>query len=188
MWGRKRQSAEAAAPADAQPGRLKDAVRQLRIEQAERTSVVVDLHDAELARLELLNEALDPVFVEVPQDIDIFDRGISQGDPPRLWVDMVAHVVMGRDKRQYRFVQDTRFGRRVLAESNELETIIEAITRYVASRLIDRERALASDARGLTGERDIGWRRRGLRWLRAFLFGLGMQLGGGCASGTLALK
>ena len=27
----------------------------------------------------------------------------------------IAHVEMGRDKRQYRFVQDTRYGRAVLA-------------------------------------------------------------------------
>src|SRR5207253_1805814 len=42
--------------------RLKDAMRQARIEMAERSGVVVDLRDAELARLELLNQALDPVY------------------------------------------------------------------------------------------------------------------------------
>ena len=66
---------------------------------AERTGVVVDLHDAELARLELLNEALDPLFADMPADVDLFDRGISRGDTPRLWIDAIAHVAMGRDKR-----------------------------------------------------------------------------------------
>ena len=55
----------------------------------------------------ILNEALDPLFAEIPADIDLFDRGICQGEMPRLWIDAVAHVVMGRDKRIYRFVQDT---------------------------------------------------------------------------------
>ena len=87
---------------------------------AERSGVVVDLRDAELARLELLNEALDPLFNEIPPEIDLFDRGISRGDTPRLWIDVIAHVVMGRDKRRYRFVQDTRYGRKVLAESNDI--------------------------------------------------------------------
>ena len=99
---------------------LKDAVRDARIEAAERSGVVVDLRDADVARLELLNEALDPLFKEIPGDVELFDRGVSKGDVPRLWVDVVAHVEMGRDKRQYRFVQDTRYGRAVLAESYEV--------------------------------------------------------------------
>src|SRR5215210_1035391 len=96
---------------DPKPQNLKDAIRQARIETAERTGVVVDLRDAELARLELLNEALDPVFGDVPKGIELFDRGISQGDSPRLWIDAIAHVAMDRDKRLYRFVQDTKIGR-----------------------------------------------------------------------------
>ena len=91
-------------------------MHQARVEAAERTSVVVDLRDAEVARLELLNEALDPLFADVPADIELFDRGLSRGDTPRLWIDPVAHVAMGRDKRSYRFLLDNRFGRRVLAE------------------------------------------------------------------------
>ncbi len=101
---------------DMRPTRLRDALRQARIEAADRTGVVVELRDAEVARLEILNEALDPLFAEVPERIDLFDRGVSQGETPRLWIDVVAHVVMGRDKRIYRLVQDTRFGRIVIAE------------------------------------------------------------------------
>ena len=115
-WIRRRPKPEDAAVSDAEPGALKQAVRQTRIEMAERSAVVVDLRDAELARLELLAEALEPVFKDVSSDIDLFDRGISRGDVPRLWIDAIAHVVMGRDKRRYRFVQDTRYGRKVLAE------------------------------------------------------------------------
>src|SRR6476659_11317189 len=90
------------AVSNPRPTRLRDALRQARIEAAERTSVVVDLRDAEVARLEILNEALDPIFAEIPPEIDLFDRGISRGDTPRLWLDAVAHVMMGRDKRVYR--------------------------------------------------------------------------------------
>ena len=121
-------------------------MREARIEIAERTSVVVDLRDAEVARLELLNEALDPLFKEIPPDVDLFDRGISRGDTPRLWIDAVAHVAMGRDKRSYRFVQDTRVGRKVLAELNEIAEIVEAVTHYVA-RPHGRARARARRGR-----------------------------------------
>lgn len=129
---------------DMRPMRLRDALRQARIEAADRTGVVVDLRDAEIARLEILNEALDPLFDEIPAGVDLFDRGLSQGDTPRLWIDVVAHVVMGRDKRVYRFVQDTRYGRIVLAESHQPAAIVDAITSYIARRLIERDHALAA--------------------------------------------
>ena len=129
---------------DMRPTRLRDALRRARIEAADRTGVVVELRDAELARLEILNEALDPLFAEVPAQIDLFDRGVSQGETPRLWIDVVAHIVMGRDKRIYRFVQDTRFGRIVLAESHDVPVIVDAVTGYIARRMIEREHAMVA--------------------------------------------
>ena len=127
------------------PRLLREALREARNEAATRTGVVVDLRDAEMARLELLHDELDPVFAEIPSDIELFDRGISRGDTPRLWIDAVAHVEMGRDKRIYRFVQDSRFGRIVLAESQASGDIARAVTKYVARRMIDRERMLAGE-------------------------------------------
>jgi hypothetical protein len=144
MWGRK-SKADAAAVAIEPPSPLTQAMRQARVEVAERSSVVVDLRDAELARLELLNEALNPLFAEIPGDVDLFDRGVSRGDTPRLWIDSVAHVAMGRDKRIYRFLPDTRVGRRVLTESHDIAEIVQAVTTYVARRLVERQRALDED-------------------------------------------
>src|SRR5471032_1357442 len=123
MWGR-RDKAEPEKPEA--PNALKAAVREARIEAAERSGVVVDLRDAEQARLELLNEALDPLFAEIPANVELFDRGLSRGDVPRLWVDVIAHIEMGRDKRQYRFVQDTRYGRTVLAETYDVPEMAQA--------------------------------------------------------------
>lgn len=173
MWGR-RAKAEAATPAA--PNVLKDAVREARIEAAERTGVVVDLRDAELARLELLNEALDPLFKDIPEGVELFDRGVSRGDAPRLWIDVIAHIEMGRDKRQYRFVQDTRYGRAVLAESYEIPEMVQAITRYVARRLVERERALADDAASgqIMARKILRLERSRRRWrgFRTFVYGV----------------
>jgi hypothetical protein len=174
MFGRSKK-AEAEKPTEAVHP-LKEAVREARIEAAERSGVVVDLRDAEVARLELLNEALDPLFDDIPRDVDLFDRGISRGEVPRLWVDVIAHIEMGRDKRQYRFVQDTRYGRAVLAEGYELPEMVQAVTRYVARRMVERERALADDAAGgLASTQKIVQheRRRGRRRaIATFIFGL----------------
>lgn len=157
------------------------AMRAARIEAAERSGVVVDLRDAEVARLELLNDALDPLFKDIPANIELFDRGVSRGDIPRLWIDVIAHVEMGRDKRQYRFVQDTRYGRTVLAESHDMNEMVDAVTRYVARRMVERERALADDAP--FGEAtslkmiEHEQRRGRLRAIRTFIYGVVIGVG-----------
>jgi len=180
MWGHKKDQDKTAET----PQPLKDAVREARIEAAERSGVVVDLRDAHVARLDLLNDALDPLFDEVPNDVDLFDRGVSKGDTPRLWIDVVAHVEMGRDKRQYRFVQDTRYGRAVLAESYEVPAMADAIKRYVARRLVEREGALADDAGRGVAQAVLHHGRRQRRWRAAGMFILGLVAG---IAGLIAL-
>jgi hypothetical protein len=155
------------------PRPLREALRRARIEAAERTGVVVDLHDAEIARLELLDDALDTLFADIPAEIELFDRGISRGDSPRLWIDAVAHVHMGRDKRVYRFVQDSRFGRRVLAESGTPADIAAAITDYVARRMLEREQALSGPPAGA----GMPVRRSRGRGVLTFLFGMVVGIG-----------
>jgi hypothetical protein len=174
MWGKKRKLATPVeAAAEISP--LKEAVHQARVEAAERASIVVDLRDAELARLELLNESLDPVFADIPVDADLFDRGISRGETPRLWIDAVAHVAMGRDTRLYRFLQDSRIGRRVLAESHDIPDIARAVTAYVARRLVERQRALDEDPEFIqrVAKSVAAHERRRRRWraVGAFIFG-----------------
>ena len=170
MWGRGKshRSSRGSGPTVPDGVRpLRAAIRNARIQAAERTGVVVDLRDAEVARLELVNEELDPVFAEIPDSIDLFDRGLSRGDIPRLWIDAIAHIEMGRDKRMYRFVQDSRFGRQVLAESTASRDIVEAVTTYIARRMVERERALVSDA---LASRRVPVRRHG-RVVLAFMLG-----------------
>jgi hypothetical protein len=175
MWGRNRND-EDSEYTPVLSGALKDAMRQARIASAERSGVVVDLRDAELARLELLNEGLDTLFEEIPSGVELFDRGISQGDTPRLWIDAVSHVVMGRDKRHYRFVMDGRYGRKLLAESTHIPDVVDAVTRYVAGRLIERERALTDNSIPLPSKAHRGLKdlRSHMRWrlVRMFIFGL----------------
>src|SRR3954453_9022141 len=176
MWSRKLPTAEHPVPEESPPQRLKEALRKARVDQAERTGVVVDLHDAEVARLELLKKDLHPVFSEVPAEVDLFDRGISRGETPRLWIDPVAHIDMGRDKRMYRFLEDSRYGRKVLAESVNVPEMVETVTKYLAQRLIEREKALAGNGtpllRNLRLEGRVERRHRRGGSLRAFLFGL----------------
>ena len=181
MWRRRKPREE---PQDAAPRPLREALRAARIEAAERTGVVVEMRDAELARLEILDDELDPVFAEIPSHIELFDRAISRGEVPRLWIDAVAHVEMGRDKRVYRFVQDSRFGRKVLAESILSAEIARAVTKYVARRMIERERMLAGADPAASGT--AAPRRPGLT--SAFIAGLVCGIAGLLALVWLAAR
>src|SRR5690606_288221 len=74
-----------------------------------------------------------------------FDLAISSGAEPRLWIDSVAHVTMGRDRRTYRFLRDTRLGRVVLCESSDIARVADQVTRYIAGRVIERQRMMEGD-------------------------------------------
>lgn len=125
--------------------RLGDALNRVRTAEAERSDVVVELRDAERARLEMLADELRTVFDEVPADDEQFIFAVAPGLPPRLWIDMTSFVVMGKDRRTYRFLKDTRLGRTILLETAEIGGMADTVTNYVAERIIERERALEGD-------------------------------------------
>lgn len=121
---------------------LSSVVREVKNALADREDVVVDMRDAHRMRLELLAAELAPVFEDVPADMDNFDFALSCGLQPRLWIDAVSHVAMGRDRRTYRFLKDTRIGRVVLAESSDMKPVADQVTRYIAERIVERQRML----------------------------------------------
>lgn len=162
---------------------LRRALRRARLEAAEHSQAVADLRTAALARLDLLRERLHPVFRDLPRHADLFDPSLVPGDPPRLFVDLVAFVDMARDGRTYRLVRDTHAGRQVLAEEIDVGRIAGAVTDYVARRLVERERLLAGAA-PTTGDRA---RRAeppaepngGRRMATALAFAAGLLIGAG---------
>jgi hypothetical protein len=125
--------------------RLTDALRRVRTAEAERSDIVVELRDAERARLEILAEELKSVFEEVPAENETFLFTVAEGTPPRLWIDMTSFVVMGRDRRVYRFLKDTRIGRTVILETADIADMADCVTNYIAERIIERDRAVEAD-------------------------------------------
>ena len=122
------------APQAAKPD-LAAAVRRARAENAERAQAIAELREIEMGRLALLETELKPVVRQAPPGVDLFDLTLSPGERPRLFIDMVAFVEMGRDRRSYRFFQDTLHGRVLIAESQRIDRIAAAVTNYVARRL-----------------------------------------------------
>jgi hypothetical protein len=178
-----------------QPGKLSETIREVKNAAADRTEVVVELREATKVRLQLLAAELAPMFAEVPSSVDIFDFALSSGLQPRLWIDAVSHVAMGRDHRTYRFIRDTRNGRIVLAESPKIDVIADHVTRYVAERIVEREQFLQGDvapavqlAEIVQAKADAGqpvaeakssWRRilgGGLVFVSGFGFGLALAI------------
>ena len=129
---------------------LKLAMRRARRDEAELAGARAELRTARLGRLELLQDALQPLVAQVPPDVDMFDIALVPSSDPRLFIDMIGFVEMGRDARGYILQQDTRHGRIRVAESESLDTMVDAVTDYVARRLLERDKALASDARART--------------------------------------
>ena len=123
---------------------LRQAMRRARSDDAERVGVRADMRQAQIGRLELLQEALAPLLAQIPRDVELFDVGLMPGTTPRLFIDMIGFVEMGRDARVYRLLQDTRHTRVTLAETAEIPVMVEAITDYVARRLLERDKALAA--------------------------------------------
>lgn len=117
-------------------------IRLVRDATADRNDAEEELREVRQVRLEILADELAPVFEDVPVDDSRFDFVISSGLQPRLWIDATAHVAMARDSRTYRFLNDTRLGRTVLAESDKTAPIVEEVTRYVARRIVERQRML----------------------------------------------
>lgn len=124
---------------------LDRAIREVRISAAERGDVLVELREADQMRLALLAEALQAVSDQLPEDRDEFSLRVLPGDPPRFWIDATTFVVMGRDKRTYQMMKDSRLGRTILAETPHLDAMGEAVTRYVAERIVEREQAREAD-------------------------------------------
>jgi hypothetical protein len=123
---------------------LAASVRLARVENAERAEAIASLREIEAGRLALLESALKAVVRQAPPDVDLFDLTLSQGERPRLFLDMVAFIEMARDRRTYRFFQDTLHGRVLIAESPQTDRVVAAVTNYVARRLVEREKALAA--------------------------------------------
>jgi hypothetical protein len=126
---------------------LAASIRQARVENAERADAIAEARDLEIVRLKALESALEPVIDQAPQGVDLFDMALTQSEHPRLFLDMIAYVDLAHDRRTYRFFQDTRHGRVLMAESQSVDTLVAAVADYVARRLVERERVLAGDSR-----------------------------------------
>ncbi|MGL4637411.1 MAG: hypothetical protein ACRCWF_15620 [Beijerinckiaceae bacterium] len=123
---------------------LAEAMGRARNKQADEDALRADSKLASAARLEAVRAQLAPLYAAIPRDVELFDLGMVTTDKPRLFVDIIAFIEMNKDASTFRFMQETRSGRVLLAETNDEKALRAAVTDYIARRLIERERALAA--------------------------------------------
>jgi len=119
---------------------LAEALREARLAEAAHFEAALDLRDSKTLRLQILKDELLPTVQASPEAKDLFDLTLLPGDPPKLWVDLTAFVVMEPDHRTYRVLQDRQDSRDLLFEGADREQAVAAIRRHMAHRLVARER------------------------------------------------
>ncbi len=123
---------------------LATAMNEARAALAGREEAAEEARESGFARLQALRGKLAPLYAAIPRDVELFDLGFVTPEKPRLFVDIIAYVEPQRAGAPgYRFVQESRSGRSLLLETEDEAALIGEITRYVAQRLVMRERALA---------------------------------------------
>lgn len=161
------------------------ALRQARLAQSAHFDAAAEIRDAKTLRLNvLLDEVREPLSGLARRSEGFIDPLVAPGEPPRLWIDMVAYVLMEPDPRTYRLQRDTAGGHEILLETRDRAEMRDKITAYAAHRIVERERQFASDERARQpAYRGYGGTALFLAWLAGFslgvlvLFALGLWLG-----------
>lgn len=124
---------------------LAKAMNDVRASQANHDDAVEGLQYGKLSKLELLVDDLQGVINDIPRENDQFEFAITKGKSPRLWVDMTCFVRLVGEGHDYELVKDTRMGRSVLVRDASRRRIGEHVTKYVAERVLERERMLEGE-------------------------------------------
>ncbi len=140
---------------------LSKSMERVKTRYATLEDVVVNLRQSQCTRLELLAVELQPVFEQVPDDNDQFAFVLTNGETPRLWLDLSSHVRMGSNYRQYQLVKDTRMGRAILASTDDINRMRQAVTDYIAGKMLERERLIEGEWIAIGGRVFDGDRKTG---------------------------
>lgn len=119
------------------------ALKKARLAEAAQLDAVLNVKDARSLRLLALRDAVLPALVDHPAAVGLTDLVIQPGETPRLWLDLISSVVIAPDTRIYRLEQERNSAREVLYETDDLEDMKANVLRYLAHRVIAREKSAA---------------------------------------------
>ncbi len=102
------------------------------------------VRDAAILRLFSLQQEIRPYVEAMPEAEGFIDIALVPGHPPRLWIDLSSHVRIGGDGRSWQLVQDTVDDREILFETDRLEEMAAFLRKFIAHRVVRRQRMIAS--------------------------------------------
>ena len=123
---------------------LEAALRAARHAEALHRESLALISDAETLRLTVLKDELAAYIAGHKEARAFFALTILAGEKPRLWLDLIHWVEMAPDPRTYRLIGDREAGRESLLETRDRAELIQFIKSWMAHRLIERARVLAS--------------------------------------------
>ncbi len=125
---------------------LTTALKEARLAEAARLDALLNVHDARALRLEALCDSLLPEISGSPHVRDMFEINLQDGETPRLWIDLISHVVMEPNPKTYRLLQTRDAGRVTLFETTDAEQMKNYVLRYLAHRMVAAERVIAAES------------------------------------------
>jgi hypothetical protein len=116
------------------------ALREARRAEAAHRDALQNVSDAKALRLIDLQERLIKALPENSDILNLVDLRFEPGEEPRLFVDLVTSVSIEPDAHTFRLSQDRDYRRETLLETGHVDDMCRHILKYVAHRLIARER------------------------------------------------
>ncbi len=121
---------------------LEKALRRARAQDAEYRDSRAKVNDLRFLRLEALRDQLLKVADHEELSNAFITLRAIPGDPPRLIIDDLSHIVMEPDPRTYTFIHDGPESRKVLIESEHKVEVEAKVTEYIAHKILETQRRL----------------------------------------------
>ncbi len=149
------------------------ALREARRAEAAHRDALQNVSDAKTLRLIDLQEHLAKALPESRDIQNLLELRLEPGEEPRLFIDLITSVAITDDAHTFRLTQDRDYRRETLLDTGSADEMRRHILKYVAHRLIARERKdlafESSTKREVAPKAD--WSSLVLGWLVAALAG-----------------
>ncbi len=129
-------------PVNKRTAQLEEALRKARVLDAEYLDSRAKVSDLRFLRLEALRDQLLKVVAHEELANAFMTLQTIPGDPPRLIIDDLSHIVMEPDPRTYTFIHDGPESRKVLIESEDKAEVEAKVTEYIAHQILEIQRRL----------------------------------------------
>lgn len=125
-----------------------DALKKARLAEAAHVDALLNVKEARGLRLSALRETLLPHLQGHPLAEGFTELTIQPGEAPRLWIDLISSVVVEPDSRNFRLEQERDGRREVLHETADLDEMSGVVLKYIAHRVIAREKLASATTAG----------------------------------------